>query len=69
MLCDQASDEIIFQIITSHSPLLFFYNIIERLSIPRVEINPVHHSGLSRGCTTLHSQPHALHTGQSVLRS
>ena len=46
MLCDQASDTIDSNhyqpCITSHSPLLFFYNIIERLSIPRVEINPSH---------------------------
>ena len=42
MLCDQASDEIIFQIITSHSPLVILLNRTDRVSIPRAEINPAH---------------------------
>ena len=44
MLCDQASDEIISKSLptTSHVPPVFFYNRIDRLSIPRVEINPAH---------------------------
>ena len=53
MLCDQASDTINSEIITSHEPLVFFLTRIDPLSIPQGEINPVHHSGLRRGCTTL----------------
>ena len=43
MLCDQASDTINSEIITSHSPLVIFYKILRGLSIPKGEINPVHH--------------------------
>ncbi len=40
MLCDQASDEIFFIYQTTlHSPLVIFYNRIDRLSIPGVKIN------------------------------
>ena len=45
MLCDQASDKIFFIYqTTSHVPPVVFYNRIDRLSIPRVEINPAHYS-------------------------
>ena len=52
MLCDQASDEIICPIITSHSP----HDNIIYLSIPRVKINPAHCSQQSSGCATLAQQ-------------
>ena len=45
MLCDQASDTINSKIITSHEPLVFFLNRIDRLSMPRGQINPAHYSG------------------------
>jgi len=41
MLCDQASDEIIFYYQTNH---LFFYDRILMLSKARCEIRPVDHS-------------------------
>ena len=42
MLCDQASDKIFFIYqTTSH---LFFYKILRGRSMPRRQINPVHHS-------------------------
>ncbi len=45
MLCDQASDKIFFIYQTAlHSPPVVFYNRIDRLSIPRVKINPGHYS-------------------------
>ena len=41
MLCDQASDGIILKSLptTLHSPLVIFYNRIDRLSIPTSKIN------------------------------
>jgi hypothetical protein len=41
MLCDQASDEInsLSLPTASHWPPVVFYNTIDQLSIPRVEIN------------------------------
>ena len=41
MLCDQASDEIIFYYQTNH---LFFYDRILMLSKARRQINPADHS-------------------------
>ena len=46
MLCDQASDEIIFYYQTNH---LFFYDRILMLSTARCQINPVDHSQWLRG--------------------
>ena len=43
MLCDQASDKIIFVYQTpSHVPLVFVYYRIDQLSTARCEINPAH---------------------------
>ena len=64
MLCDQASDEIISRSLptTSHVPPVFFLNRIDRLSIPRVEINPSPPLLIALGSTTLPCRASHWHT-------